>query len=228
MEIVVALGRIYGAADLVPVASVQVAGVSYKNLGEAGLQFLQAWAAQGAGPGCRPPSTRPAWTCRPGASWALKRSLPGASRPSSAPIPPWASARLHLHSLPGRPRPAPRPAHRLGRVLGGQLCQFRPGCAHQPRGRAQRPGRGHCRPHGPLWPAPGRGPAGDGLVDVRCPIRSEADLGALGYLVGRQVGRTACPSFRLSTNLCLPPRISEPWAQPWRPAAPWPCTTSRA
>ena len=48
MEIVVALGTIYGADDLVPVTSVQVAGVSYKNLGEAGLEFLADWAAQGA------------------------------------------------------------------------------------------------------------------------------------------------------------------------------------
>jgi len=48
MEIVVALGRIYGAEDLVEVTSVQVAGVSYKNLGEAGLEFLSDWAAQGA------------------------------------------------------------------------------------------------------------------------------------------------------------------------------------
>ena len=37
MEIIVALGTIYGAAELVPVTSVQVAGVSYKNLGQAGL-----------------------------------------------------------------------------------------------------------------------------------------------------------------------------------------------
>ncbi len=48
MEIVVALGRIYGAEDLVEVSSAQVAGVSYKNLGEAGLEFLSDWAAQGA------------------------------------------------------------------------------------------------------------------------------------------------------------------------------------
>ena len=48
MEIVVALGRIYGAARLTPVSSVQVSGVSYKNLGEAGLSFLETWAAQGA------------------------------------------------------------------------------------------------------------------------------------------------------------------------------------
>jgi len=48
MEIVAALGRIYGADDLVPVTSVQVAGVSFKNLGDAGLEFLADWAAQGA------------------------------------------------------------------------------------------------------------------------------------------------------------------------------------
>jgi predicted aconitase len=47
MEIVVALGRIYGARRLVEVASVQVAGVSYRNLGEAGLEFLSQWADQG-------------------------------------------------------------------------------------------------------------------------------------------------------------------------------------
>ena len=47
MEIVVALGKIYGAEDLVPVEGVQVAGVSYKNLGPAGLDFLREWAEQG-------------------------------------------------------------------------------------------------------------------------------------------------------------------------------------
>jgi hypothetical protein len=48
MEIVLALGRIYDAQRLVPVSSVQVAGVSYRNLGEAGLAFLREWADQGA------------------------------------------------------------------------------------------------------------------------------------------------------------------------------------
>jgi predicted aconitase len=48
MEILVALARIYGAQDLVPVASVQVSGVSYKNLGDAGLQFIQEWVRGGA------------------------------------------------------------------------------------------------------------------------------------------------------------------------------------
>jgi predicted aconitase len=48
MEIVVALGKIYGAEALVPVESVQVAGVSYKNLGPAGLDFLREWVQEGA------------------------------------------------------------------------------------------------------------------------------------------------------------------------------------
>ncbi len=48
MEIVVALGRIYEAEELVPVTSVQVAGVGYGNLGDAGLEFIQEWADLGA------------------------------------------------------------------------------------------------------------------------------------------------------------------------------------
>jgi predicted aconitase len=48
IEIVVALGQIYGAQRLVNIGSVQVAGVSYRNLGEAGLEFLSEWADQGA------------------------------------------------------------------------------------------------------------------------------------------------------------------------------------
>ena len=48
MEIVVALARIYGAADLIPIVHAQIAGVSYKNLGDAGVQFLSEWADEGA------------------------------------------------------------------------------------------------------------------------------------------------------------------------------------
>ncbi len=47
MEILVALGTIYGAKFMIPVTSVQVAGVSYDNLGEAGLQFLSEMADNG-------------------------------------------------------------------------------------------------------------------------------------------------------------------------------------
>lgn len=48
MQMVHALGQIYGAERLVPIASAQVSGVSYKNLGDAGIQFLEEWAGQGA------------------------------------------------------------------------------------------------------------------------------------------------------------------------------------
>jgi len=47
MEILVALGKIYGARRLVPVTSVQVSGVSYKNLGDAGIEFLREMAEDG-------------------------------------------------------------------------------------------------------------------------------------------------------------------------------------
>ncbi len=47
MEILVALGDIFGAEKLIDVGSVQVAGVSYHNLGDAGLDFLNSLAKDG-------------------------------------------------------------------------------------------------------------------------------------------------------------------------------------
>jgi len=47
MKILVALGEIYGAKRLIPVSSVQVAGVSYDNLGDAGLEYLAELAKDG-------------------------------------------------------------------------------------------------------------------------------------------------------------------------------------
>ncbi len=47
MEILCALGEIYGAKKLIPVASVQIAGVSYDNLGDAGLDYLAELAKDG-------------------------------------------------------------------------------------------------------------------------------------------------------------------------------------
>jgi predicted aconitase len=47
MQILVALGDIYGAGCMIQVSSVQVAGVSYDNLGDAGLQFLAKMADGG-------------------------------------------------------------------------------------------------------------------------------------------------------------------------------------
>ena len=47
MEILCALGNIFGAERFVPVGSVQIAGVSYHNLGDAGLEFLEDLAKDG-------------------------------------------------------------------------------------------------------------------------------------------------------------------------------------
>ncbi len=47
MEILIALGEIYGAEKLVDVTSVQIAGVSYDNLGDAGLEYLAELAKDG-------------------------------------------------------------------------------------------------------------------------------------------------------------------------------------
>ncbi len=41
MEILVALGNIYDAKRMIPISSAQVSGVSYKTIGDAGLEYLQ-------------------------------------------------------------------------------------------------------------------------------------------------------------------------------------------
>ncbi len=45
-ELVVTLGEIFGAEKLVPISSAQIAGVSYKNIGDAGLEFLKDWSKE--------------------------------------------------------------------------------------------------------------------------------------------------------------------------------------
>jgi hypothetical protein len=48
LRLLVRLGEIYNADRLIPVGSVQVAGVSYKSIGDPGLEFLEDLAAKGA------------------------------------------------------------------------------------------------------------------------------------------------------------------------------------
>ncbi|AFK22264.1 aconitase X [Pyrococcus sp. ST04] len=48
MEILVALGDLYNADRLIKIKSVQIAGVSYKNLGDYGIQFLRDFVEMGA------------------------------------------------------------------------------------------------------------------------------------------------------------------------------------
>ncbi|MBU7016674.1 MAG: aconitase X catalytic domain-containing protein [Theionarchaea archaeon] len=48
MRLLVRLGDIYGADKMIPVGSVQVAGVSYKSIGDPGTEFLEDMAQKGA------------------------------------------------------------------------------------------------------------------------------------------------------------------------------------
>ena len=47
-RLLVRLGEIYGADKMIPVGSVQVAGVSYKSIGDPGTEFLEDMASKNA------------------------------------------------------------------------------------------------------------------------------------------------------------------------------------
>jgi len=47
-RLLVSLGDIYGADRMIPVGSAQVAGVSYKSIGDPGVEFLEDYANKGA------------------------------------------------------------------------------------------------------------------------------------------------------------------------------------
>ena len=47
-RLLVRLGEIYGADKMIPVGSVQVAGVSYKSISDPGIEFLEDMASKGA------------------------------------------------------------------------------------------------------------------------------------------------------------------------------------
>lgn len=48
MQLLTALGEVFGAERLVPITSAQIAGVSYGNIGDAGMELLEDWARSGA------------------------------------------------------------------------------------------------------------------------------------------------------------------------------------
>ena len=202
MEIVVALGKIYGATKLVPVTSVQVAGVSYKNLGQAGLDFLREWAEQGAE--VRVPTTlNPAgmdlrawrelgipetFARQQEAVIEVYRAMGISPTCSCTPylvgnVPgfgehvAWAesSAVSFANSMLGARTNREGGPSALAAALTGRTAAYG---LHLDENRRARY-----------------------LVDVRCPLRSEADFGALGYLIGQKV-RNAVPYLRLPT---LPP-----------------------
>ncbi|MGD8595428.1 MAG: aconitase X catalytic domain-containing protein [Anaerolineae bacterium] len=201
MEIVVALGQIYGARDLVPVTSVQVSGVSYKNLGDAGLAFLEEWAAQGAQ--ARVPATlNPAGMDL--SDWSHLGFSPDFAQRQTAVIEAYVSLGI-------------TPTCTCTPYLVGYVPQFGQHVAWAESSavsfansmlgaRTNREGgpsalaaaiTGRTARYGLHLDANRRATA---VVDVQCPVRTEADLGALGYQVGRLV-RNGVPYFRFGARL---------------------------
>ena len=196
MQIIVALAEIYDAAALVPVASAQIAGVSYKNLGGAGLEFLEEWAAQGA-------RVRvPAFMNPAGMDlqrWREMGIAPEFARQQQRVIA--ALITMGVESTctctPYLVGHAPRPGEHLAWSESSAVSY-----ANSVLGaRSNREGG----PSALAAAITGRTAAyglhltenrrATHLVEVHCGLRNEADYGALGYLVGRQVG-DGVPYFR--------------------------------
>jgi predicted aconitase len=196
IEIVVALGRIYDAADLVPVVSVQVSGVSYKNLGDAGLEFLQEWAAHGAR--ARVPATlNPAGMDM--VAWRQLGFSEAFARRQQAVI----DAYVALGITPT----CTCTPYQVGHVpaFGQHLAWAESSAVSYANSvlgaRTNREGgpsalaaaiSGRTARYGLHLDGNRRATA---VVDVRCSLASEADLGALGYLVGQQI-KNGIPYFR--------------------------------
>jgi len=195
MEIIVALGKIYGAQELVLVQSVQVAGVSYKNLGDAGLEFLHEWAGQGAQ--VRVPTTlNPAgmdlthWRELgiseefAGKQMAVIEAFKAMGISPSCSCTPYLTSNLpafgqHIawsessavsfaNSVLGARTNREGGPSALAAAVTGRTAKY--GLHLDENRRATH------------------------IVEVRCPVTSEADFGALGYLVGRRV-KNGVPHF---------------------------------
>lgn len=200
MEILTALGKIYGARDLVPVTSVQVAGVSYKNLGEAGLEFLAEWAAQGAR--VRVPTTlNPAgldlerWSeLGFDADFADRQARVIQAFSDMGIRTTCTCTPYFVGNLPGRGDhiawAESSAVSFANSVLGA--CTNREGgpsaLAAAITGRTPR--------YGLHLPENRRAQV---VVEVRCPVQSYADFGALGAMVGR-MARNRVPYFGVSSS----------------------------
>ena len=188
MEIVVALGTIYGAEDLVPVSHVQVSGVSYKNLGDAGLEFLREWAAEGA-------RVRVPTTLNPAGMdlhhWRELGFSPDFATQQQAVLDAFLAMGIHATCTctPYLVGYVPRLGDHIAwgessaisyanSVLGARTNrEGGPGAlAAAIVGRTARYGLHLDENRAPQF-----------LVDVRCPVQSESDWSALGYIVGKRV-----------------------------------------
>ncbi|MCO5247211.1 MAG: aconitase X catalytic domain-containing protein, partial [Anaerolineae bacterium] len=205
MEIVATLGRIYGAPDLVPVTHVQIAGVSYKNLGDAGVEFLNEWADEGA-------RVRVPTTLNPAGMemdrWQEMGISPSFAEPQISAV----SAFVKMGVTPTMsctpylfPDYVPQRGDHLAWAESSAVAY-----ANSVLGaRTNREGGPSALAAAIVGRTPRYGyhlneeRLADVVIEVRCPLREVADFGALSYVVGKQVG-SACLWFENLADY-LPP-----------------------
>ncbi len=190
MEIVVTLGRIYGAPDLVPVKHVQIAGVSYKNLGDAGVAFLNEWAEEGARV-CVPTTLNPAGMELE--RWREMGFRPDFAKPQMEAIKAFVKMGV-IPTMSCTPYLFPDYAPRRGDPLAwaessavawansvvGAVTNREGGPSALAAAIAGRTARyGYHLPENRL---------ATHVVEIACPVRTIADFGALSYMVGKRVG----------------------------------------
>jgi len=190
MEIVVTLGRIYDARDLVPITHAQIAGVSYKNLGEAGVAFLNRWAEEGAR--VRVPSMLNPMGMEAD-RWQEMGIPPEFARPQLSVIEAFSKMGLQP-TLTCTPYLLPQsPVHRGDHVAWAESSAviFANSVLGAYTNREGGPSAlaaaivGRTARYGYHLEENRRAHY---IVEVRCPLRSIADFGALGYIVGKQAG----------------------------------------
>ena len=97
LELLVALGKVFGAERLVPIRSAQVSGASYKTIGEYGLQWLNSLDAKAVVPAVLNPIGMPRGRWQEmgvDADFAAKTAGRGRSLRAARHQP-----RMHLHAL---------------------------------------------------------------------------------------------------------------------------------
>lgn len=190
MEIVATLGRIYGAPDLAPITHAQIAGVSYKNIGDAGVAFLSQWADDGG-------RVRVSTMLNPmgmeEARWQEMGINEAFAKPQLKAISAFSKLGVQ-QTLSCVPYLLPESGLRVGDhvawaessavAFGNSILALRTNREGGPSalaaaivGRTARYGYHLDEGRRANW-----------IIEIACPVRSIADFGALGYLIGKQVG----------------------------------------
>jgi len=189
MEILSALARVQGVRRLQPVRFAHVSGISYKNIGEAGLHFLRT-LAEGTGRIAVPATLNPggidlvAWKELGAGEAFVNKQREIVDRLASMGFDPLLSCAPYHAGY--RPDPgdalawAESSAVAFANAVLGARTQREGGPASLAAAIA-----GRTVPAGPHRPE-GRRPTL--RVEVRVPVRGPADAGALGVLAGRSAG----------------------------------------